>query len=195
MKVLSVAACLSLAGCSLFPVASDNTEKDKITVGELLEVIKRAIRDAQAEIGDTRLPPLASLVLTLQTKETAGASASADYLVVSGKVKGERSAAQTISVKLTPPPRDARFLERKDDIYDGVVKAVKAASIAANQAFSANPNDLQLDNVGATLAFDVSRSGEVGLKFDIGLVKVGAGVSYAISSSHKIDLVFQRPKT
>jgi hypothetical protein len=117
----------------------------------------------------------------------------ADFLIVSGQVKGENAATQAITVKLTPPPPGPKVLDQKDDVYESVVKAIKAASIAANQAFSSNPGDPQLHSVSATVAFDVSRSVSGGLKFDLGVVKVGPGASYAISSSHKIDLVFQRP--
>src|SRR4051812_38778933 len=104
MKVLGVAACLSLAGCSLFPTASDRTEEDKIKVGELLAVVKKAAADAQSEIaagGPSKLPPLASLTLTMQTKEVAGGSVSVELLIVSGQVKGEKAVTQTVTIKLT----------------------------------------------------------------------------------------------
>ena len=182
-----------LTGCSLLP-RSDRTDKDKVTVSEVLPLIKQAIKDAQSELGPaSALPDLASLTLTLQTKATMAGSLSAELLIVSGSVKGEDAATQSITIKLVPPkPPAVKALLQEDERYKQVVAAIKAAAVAATQAAPVDGRDLQLESVGAIVAFDVSRTVSGGVKLDVAGLKLGPSASYTAAGSQKIEMTFRR---
>jgi hypothetical protein len=197
MNRVRVAACLSaalLAGCSLLP-GSDRTDKEKVTVGELLPVVKQAIRDAQNELGpDSGLPDLFTVTLTLQTKATMSGALSAELLIVSGSVKGEDAATQSITIKLVTPKRPpVKALVQEDERYKQIVAAIKAAAVAARQAAALDDQLLKFDSVGATVTFDVSRTISGGVKLDVAGLKLGPSASYATSGSQKIEMTFKDP--
>jgi hypothetical protein len=194
VRVASCLCALLAGGCSL-GTGSDRTDKDKVTVSELLPLVKQAIRDAQNELGPaSALPDLAALVLTLQTKATMAGSLSAELLLVSGSVKGEDAATQSITIKLVPPkPPAVKALRKEDERYQQIVAAIKAAAVAATQAAPVDGRDLKLDSVGATVTFDVSRTVGGGVKLEVAGLKLGPSASYTTAGSQKIELTFRNP--
>lgn len=166
-----------------------------IGVGELLQVVNLSYKQASDLIAKdgNKLPSLDSATLTLQTKTVISGGVTLDLAVVSVSGKQENASTQTLTVKLVKPAGPFALVQREQD---DLVKAIRAAAVAAKEAIAAQGPDLEFDSVTVSVGFDVTRSGGAGLKLEIpAVVKIGPSVSLGITGSHKVDLVFKRPST
>ena len=190
-KIIFLLAILhTISGCSTAPEYTPQGVKIESVVNQ----VKAALVTTQKDLQSKNMPGLASVIITLSLVGKVETSGELKLWVLSGGPSASSEAAQKISIKLTPPPKDTPEDVSAFDLYKSLVDAIVAAAVTASEAQRAagiGEPKLQLSAVTTSVKFSVSNKVGGGIGFDVGGLTVGVKGSNTVSDSHEIAFKFE----
>ena len=176
-----------MSGC----VTRPSKPEKPLTVAEVVSEIDKAVAEVR-EKTPAGLPPFDSAEVELETSVSQETDGTFKLFVVSFGSKVSKATTQTIAFKLTPPPPPKKPLaEQAQPMNEILAKAIVAASAEISAALSNptnNSNGILLHDLSATIKFEVSRSANGGIEFDVGSVTLGGSHTRTAGFSHSVTL-------
>lgn len=183
---------ISCAGAPLSPKApAPQGKADGLSVGELVGVIKDALRDARRDIGTENLPDLKAVELSLKTETSKTLSGEFQILVkAAGSVA--KTTSDQLTIELVPPPAGGP-VSGVAPVYEALRRAIVAAAAGAREAKVAGKADLEVKAVSVEIGFELVKTKEAGVGGEFFGITVSAGGELSRARSHTITVTFEKP--
>jgi hypothetical protein len=165
-----------------------------LEVASVISQVKQAIFEAEKQVKDPAMLPIASLALTLKTiaETDAGGELKITIPIINTGfdfgVSLKQQETQTVVITLQPPPKGAAaeaIFKTAETIQERLVKAIVTIRDAVQAASVGEPR-LVLDQATVTLNFVVSKGGQ----FEIVLKG-----SHNIEVTNSLELKLGKPKS
>ena len=165
-----------------------------VAIDSVLNEIQRGLTQAQVTIADSKLPPLESVTLTLQTQryDKKGGPKFTLFIISFGQT-WEKQSSNELTLVLKPPQKTATEevgtpVGLSNQLVDAIVSAARGVQAAKDRT-----PPLLLDSMKAEFGFVVNTNTSGGIKFEI--VPVSAEMSGELSKKavHKISVSFANP--
>jgi Trypsin-co-occurring domain 2 len=190
----------AMAMSQVAPNAANNPEspvintQDVVAIQAVISEISDALVKVQNDLQGKKLPPLASVDLTLKTIVEKDAGGTFKLWIISFGAKREKDQTQTLTIHLTPPSPDNPQKTGTANLTAALESAIVSAAEGAQQSGS---KDYPLDFSGLTveMEFTVKVTGNAGVKIPI-ITPITADLSGNISrnATQNMKIVFQDPK-
>jgi Trypsin-co-occurring domain 2 len=174
-----------LSASSLFCVGQSKE------IQSVIDITKGAIFSAAADLKkDGNLPKLKSVIISLEIAVETAASGGLSIYVVSAGAEVNQSKTQKINIELKPDfniPLNISSPNLGKQLKNLILETAKGIA-NANKGITA----LSVEKVELEIGLTIERSGEGGINFDIGIVKLEAGGSVAKTNSTSVKLIFEK---
>jgi hypothetical protein len=187
--VLLAAAAFAI-GCATAPASS--TASSPSADGAELAAVIEAVKEAIVE-GETRevsgFPPLATVVVKLQTTVSRSAGGGVRYLVVAVSGGASSDTTSTLELNMKPPESRRKAMLPKETLKDALGNAIELAKIGVAQAAKGDP-PLAMKSISIDLKFAVSVEGSASA--GVKLLPIGLEGTAKISRErvHSVRLTF-----
>lgn len=159
MKVIAILVGLLAVACASQPSVAENAEKNIVPMDLVVRQVQQALADAQTTLDDESLPPLKSVVLSLQTVLDTSQGGSIKLFIFSFGASHDQTKTQQVDITLVPPKAGNASLVSERSLTQALEQAIVNAAKGVKDA-GANPKvPLQLSALKVKIGFTVKNGG------------------------------------
>jgi len=186
---------LVLFSCNTLPPKPQND--GFVKVDDIVKAIQDSIDSVQS--GASKLPPIQSVKVALQTVNDTRLSGEADYLVIA--IKGYYDNAFTQEIDLTLVPTQVNQLQKQAvpgtaDLKRDLVKAIQDAQKEISKSYSGKNYTLNTQEVDVQISFSVVWDGSAGVdSWKIAPLSITASGEVSLKTTNTITVAFSKPQS
>jgi hypothetical protein len=172
------------------PVTADST----VPISTVLDQIKEALVLVQKDLANKKLPPLASIDLTLKTVAEKDVGGTLKLFILTLGAKREKDQTQTVTIHLNPPsasnPKNIAASPLTLDLEHTIVSAAEGAQQSEDSGFP-----LIFSGLTVELEVTIKMSGTAGAKIPV-ILPITPELTGQVSknATQTIKIVFQDRK-
>jgi hypothetical protein len=170
-------------------VASE--DKGIVAIKEVISQVRQALVGVQKDLRDKKLPPLASVDLTLKTVVEKDAGGTFKLWIISFGVKREKDETQTVTIHLIPPSPDNPKSVGAVTLGAALESAIVSAAEGAQQSGTTD-YPLMFSGLTVELEFTVKMTGNGKITIpEIAPITADISGQVAKNATQNIKIVFQ----
>jgi NTP-dependent ternary system trypsin peptidase co-occuring protein len=169
-------------------------DKNVVAIHTVIGEIRDALVRVQKELKGKKLPPLASVDLTLKTVVEKDAGGTFKLWIISFGVKREKDQTQAVTIHLTPPSPDNPTKVGAASLTEALESAIVSAAEGAQQS-GTDEYPLVFSGLTVDIDFTVKTTGNAKISIPV-ITPITADISgqVAKNATQTIKIVFQDPK-